>query len=546
MNPDDRYFRLLALALGLLAFLAVVLTVSDYGLVYDEPVYLHFGQYKADWITDVVALRWGQAFTRDSIEQAWRVESAGVQDMQPPFEEVLSGVSQRVLGPVAVRLPTALLFGVAVTALALLLAGVAGRAAGLFGALAFALSPRVFADAHYATLDLPVTALVVLTTATALRLGRTPNTLWTVITGAAFGLGLLCKLNAMILAPALLVWFAVFRRPALWRLAIALAIVGPAVFWLGWPWLWFAPVGRTAAYLAFHLRHYPINTYYLGRLYAYAPWHYPFVMTAVTVPLAFLLFAVDGFAVGLVRVRQRPEPLLFVLGAGAYLVAFALPTTPKYDGVRLFLPAMAFVAALAGIGLGALAAALPPLFRSETRPWLIGTAIGVLCLPAVAALVRINPYPLAYYNELAGGPRGARAKGFETVYWGGPYYGALKYLNAQSRPGDLVYVTPAGVIDTLFRVYQRAGACRDDLRFTASAADLPRVNWVLLQTAQGEFGPESGPDAVAWPLYRRGWPREVVARAGAPLALLYTGEEARHVLSGPRGQRSGLLLESPR
>ena len=65
-------------------------------------------------------------------------------------------------------------------------------------------------------------------------------------------------------------------------------VIGFAVFWAHWPWLYYDIVPRLQEYVAFHARHvhYPVD--YLGHLYFKPPFplHFPVIMTLVTVPIA--------------------------------------------------------------------------------------------------------------------------------------------------------------------------------------------------------------------------------------------------------------------
>ena len=90
--------------------------------------------------------------------------------------------------------------------------------------------------------------------------------------------------------------------------------------------------------------------------------------------------------------------------------------TPAHDGVRLFLPTFFFLAAFAGWGTEWLAALLSRKIKRASkiaRPALVVLVLG----SAALALINIHPYELSYYNELAGGPRGAWERGFELTYW---------------------------------------------------------------------------------------------------------------------------------
>ena len=157
---------------------------------------------------------------------------------------------------------------------------------------------------------------------------------------------------------------------------------------------------------------------FLGRYYKFAaPWYYAIFMTLVTVPIFTLLL----FALGLVRLlAQRGRDPLALLALINFLFFMALmlaPLAPTYDGVRLFAPALVFLALLAGFGFdGALnwAAKRMPDSRKKLAQAL---ALAALAIISVIPLARVYPNCLEYYNGLIGGSAGALRRGMETTYW---------------------------------------------------------------------------------------------------------------------------------
>jgi hypothetical protein len=134
--------------------------------------------------------------------------------------------------------------------------------------------------------------------------------------------------------------------------------------------------------------------------------------------------------------------LLVVLWATLVIVR-ATPWAPPHDGVRLFLPAFAFFAALAGVGAGR------ALFRNSlleperiiAQGW-AKVAIGLMLVAGTFDAVSYFPHGLSYYNRLIGGLRGAVALGMEpTYYWDSLDRQALEWLeeHTDSAAGEKVY-----------------------------------------------------------------------------------------------------------
>ena len=122
---------------------------------------------------------------------------------------------------------------------------------------------------------------------------------------ALFGAALLIKLAAFArhpcavgarraLAGRVLAGGALALPPA--RALVWMALLGPLLFVALWPWLWHDTLERLGAYLAFHLRHYPILLFYDGEIWQqpFAPWHAPFVLGLGALPGTVLVLGVLG------------------------------------------------------------------------------------------------------------------------------------------------------------------------------------------------------------------------------------------------------------
>lgn len=352
-----------------------------------------------------------------------------------------------------------------------------GLAAALAAWLALLAMPRFFFHAHAETLDAPMACLGLATIVAYERSLRAARWAW--VAALCFGLALGTKLNAPFILLGLvahLLWWqrgtlawrgSWLRAPAVPLALPLLLVIGPLVFVALWPWLWFDTLGRLQAYARFHLNHYGILFYYFGTLYGerHAPWTAPWVMLALTTPLSLLaaallapLLAISNTAKRLVTGRAQPRPLtppeqattaplaLIVFQLLAAVGAVSFSPAPVYGGVKLFLIALPLLAILVGAGVGALLPALvpasPPGPDATPRPQgtpgaaasaaasgglrptpgqrraLLALALILALLAAPAAdLVRYRGYWLSYYNELAGGLRGATAAGLERQYY---------------------------------------------------------------------------------------------------------------------------------
>ncbi len=362
-----------------------------------------------------------------------------------------------------------------------------GQLAGLCAALALPLMPRLFAHAHIASIESLVGLFftgTVLATADRWPLAMTewassPQTRsrWSipwqpvVITGVLLGLTLLTKIQAVLFPIPFSVW-------AIWRFGrrglVAVAAVGAIsalVLFVGWPWLWIDPLRHAREYFAPANRAH-LNCWYLGQKFldSEVPWHYPFVMFAVTVPLGLHVLGVWGVIIAF-RMRCRGIGFQPVMPHGntdrleAYptqlllavmlfpLFLFAIPGLTVYDGERLFL--VSFPLWVVCIGRGASdiygrarllpsrepQSNIPP--RSRLGRSLALPLVGLLLLSESYTLFTLHPCQLSYYNWLVGGLRGAQALGFEPSYWGDSITRSLHEQIVEHVPdGATVYVAP--------------------------------------------------------------------------------------------------------
>ncbi|WNG29492.1 glycosyltransferase family 39 protein [Cystobacter fuscus] len=260
-----------------------------------------------------------------------------------------------------------------------------------------------------------------------------------------------------------------------------MAVFGPVIFYLHWPYLWHAPVDRTAWYLVFHATHNHYAWFYLGTLMREPPfpWDYVVVKTALTVPTSLFVPMVTGLGVlaarGLLglfaRTREWVRPLSLAEGlvgvnALASILIISPPNVPHFGGVKHWLPSMPFLGLLAGVAVARGCEALTGWLRERwPRVPLAAVAAPVfalLMLPALLALVRVFPYGTSYYSELAGGLPGAASLGMQRQFWSSNVTAVLPWINAHAPRDGRVFLHE--VTGFAFQDYQREGLLRADLR----------------------------------------------------------------------------------
>jgi 4-amino-4-deoxy-L-arabinose transferase-like glycosyltransferase len=262
---------------------------------------------------------------------------------------------------------------------------------------------------------------------------------------------------------------------------VAMAVLGPVLFYAHWPYLWHAPVERTAWYLAFHARHEHYTWFYLGELLRAPPFplEYVVVKTALTVPASLLAPMVTGLGVlaaravaaGWERARAWVRPLSLaeaLVGANALasILIISHPQVPHFGGVKHWLPSMPFLCVLAGAAVARGCEALLERLRGAggpaVRAAVVATVCALLVAPALVGLWRVFPYGTAFYAELAGGLPGAASLGMQRQFWSSHVTGVLPWINEHAPRGARVYLHEVHGLS--FRDYQRNGLLREDLQ----------------------------------------------------------------------------------
>ena len=290
-----------------------------------------------------------------------------------------------------------------------------GSWAGLAALFFYAFEANLLAHASLATKDIGVTAFAVMALASwAFYLSR-GTMIWSVAAGISLGAAIASKTTGLGLWPAMglaLIWHRFSQGKVTGRLkkdaaALAIATVLAAAVVL-------AVYGPSEIYRFFDMMVYyqrfmlsPMHTYLFGKAYYEGhPLYFPAVILVKTsVPLLVLtLYAF--LSPGLLKKHPAHWPVL--VGGCLVLLAFALLVKHQV-GVRHILILYALFCLAAGVGACEL---------WERKPGMRGILV-VAGLWHALSLLRVFPHPIAYFNELAGGPsRGYHVLGESNLDWG--------------------------------------------------------------------------------------------------------------------------------
>jgi len=308
-------------------------------------------------------------------------------------------------------------------------------------------------------------------------------------------LALLTKLQALFLIPILLVW----RLGIVWsegreggsknrvrlfsetmNVAGVVIASGLTAFCL-WPALWLGFPKGLLDYGSFITHHSNIPVLYFGKVYkgpATPPWHYPLVFTLIALPLSltvpFLVRLTRSLLPGTGPWRNRitKDEMLLWLGTAVPLLVSSIPQAPKYDGIRLLLPAYGPLSLLAALEIGDWWKRTEKRFLSSCSLLLRGVLLLALAVFLLMPTLRIYPYNIVYYSPLIGGVTGAREKGFDLDYLGIAAHRLNPTLRRYARKGDILLLAgcnalvgqpnregwapvPAGVVPIDFKLLRR-------------------------------------------------------------------------------------------
>ena len=473
--------------------------LADYGFTWDEAeTNFPAARNQADWFKGFFSGETG--FSEESIRQHF--ETVSDHPSLPRTAMALCRVAfpEGVQDRFALRFSTALIVSMFTALFWYVLQTSLSRVVATFATLFLFFHPRWFGHAHLAEYDIPI-AMVWWVAAMGFLWANTPNDpanpsnekiLWrrSLVASFLFGLALSTKLHAFFLPFPLLVWTLVFRVWSAWRWALASAVLAPLVYLGTQPYLWWDTVNRLQNRFLDYSQKVPITTYYLGDWYpGNVPWHYPWVLLAATLPIGILLFSFAGIVAGFTQEEgknpfgnRRVRLTFYALNAVTTPLIFSWKS--PYDGIRLFMTALPFLAMTAAEGIDFL---LEALRRREDRPMAPRIFSGLLVIFValqVWSCYSTHPFQLAYYSPIMGGIPGANRIGLETTYWCDSLNDDFVDRLVEANPGKQNVALHAIDVHP-FEEYRRIGRIPEDWVFNRPG--LPDLH--VIQFRQGFFGP---------------------------------------------------------
>lgn len=535
----------LALCVGYVALLWS--TADDLALSRDESMYLYAAERYSRFY-EMLLQDPGRALDQAFIDQSFRINPEHPGLAKSAF--ALSFLLEKHLGlfgstALAHRFPAMVGAGLLVWLIYAMGRRYLGTAAGLFAALAFALLPRVFYHSHLNCFDVPIvlgTTLSLYTYQRSLRDRR-----WLVACGLSFGLALSIKHNSWLLPGICLIHFTMLQlvqlragqrrlSPVPYFLA-AMALLGPPVLVLTWPWLWHDGVDRFLWYVRFHLHHEYYNMAYFGVNYFRPPFpfSFPWVMTAITVPITTWVLALVGIALSAGRqwraIRDRAgledaETLFLWLGGLLTpLLVIALPSTPIFGGTKHWFPAYPFMCLFAALAFRWSAVQLLELWpRLRARAHVAhGSLLGLTLLPSAVETAHSHPFGLSHYGVAAGGVSGAAALGMNRQFWGFTTGSLAGLLRSALPAGGRVFI--CDMTPLAFAMMAKEGLIPPNIVASGSLRD---ADYALVHH-EHHF---ADVDFQIWTVYGSVQPAAVLTYDGVPIISLYRNPRSVRAASG--------------
>ncbi|HEX3728106.1 MAG TPA: glycosyltransferase family 39 protein [Pirellulales bacterium] len=456
MNENSRWRTFgLASAISCSCALVLLATAASLPLAWDEGDTI----FRAEAVTQLVEQsgQEGEAPFFTSVREQDNWPFTTVREGHPPVPALVIAIGTWLAPPgldplVRARFGPILLFSLAVGAMFYRLQrDYRAWQVSVMAVAALMTMPRLFAHAHFATLDGPLTACWVLAWAAFGPACRD----WRMIPLFALTLGLVltAKFTGWLAVLPFAVWTYMYRdRGGMRALAVAVPLA-IGLFVLLNPPLWDHPIGGLERFfeLSLHRSDNPrfnISTQFFGKLYNLdhpLPWYNTLVWTVITIPPVPLVLGILGI-VATVRCWQTDRAsALLVCQWATLIVVRALPFAPPHDAERLILPSFAFFAALIGVGLGRglYRATLLQSDRIVAQGWAKVAMTLALVFPTLDS-ISYFPHGLSYYNRLIGGLRGATALGMEsTYYWDSLDRDALAWLREHTAGNQRVIFSTA-------------------------------------------------------------------------------------------------------
>lgn len=496
---------ILSIFVGIIFFIASLLTLTGYGINWDTinhlprgQAYLHYfltgnrnysdiplhfngWQKPGQWYfqdPDFLGIKTDLPGNKALPRSMYQVEDMNYDyflktdgDGHPPLSDIMSALFNEVLfrrlGIIndvdSYRVYGILLASITVGLVFYWASVLYGKTSGIVAALAISLYPLYWAESHFNTeKDVPQTAFWTMFMFSFWKGITTKSWKWIIATGVFFGFALGTKFNIIFASLVIIPWFLFYLSGGKGfvmnflsflkgkRLIISLMlipIIGLAIIFAFWPYLWQDPIRGFFKMIGFYQT---IGTTTVVSQSILGLNMFPVKWILFTTPIITLVLTLIGCVMYLFNFRKDKDwtTALFMLWLAVPVLRVVMPGASIYGGVRQimeFIPAMALVS---GYGFYSLT-------KKINRKLAFVFAVAIF-IPISLKLISIHPNENVYFNQLAGGLKGA--KEMDVKYWGfsfgSPYRQAASWLN-KNAPANSTLVYTYDLIPNLPRIWLR-------------------------------------------------------------------------------------------
>lgn len=491
MNFLKRLFKSPAFVIGLIFFVAALVTLPHYGINWDTINHLPRGQVylryfltskkdysdfpdfykewlaKGDWYWQKENTLWfAPDAPRKEVPRISLYQAAGVDfnyfmakdGGHPPLSDILSSFFNYVLfqklGLIndidSYRIYGILLSAILIGLIYAWVSKVYGKVEGLIAGITLALYPLFWSESHFnGEKDIPETAFWSFFVFAIWRGVKEKNWRWVLASGVFFGLAVGTKFNILFVPLLIIPWIIftnakILKQKWFWASSIAAALIGLGIFIGSWPFLWADPIGRIQKVIGFYQDiglGESFDSRFLGPVGTNI---YPLLGILYTTPIIILGLAFSGVTRFLTKLSKDKKDLLLLsaLWLAVPIGRVVWPGTSIYGGLRQIMEYIPAMAILAGIGGGWLIQKLQIKYQKynvkSKNLSLFDLSFCILIFAFLFSPIwRLHPNENVYFNSLIGGLAGAKKADFP--FWGNTfgagYRQGVSWINKNAEQG---------------------------------------------------------------------------------------------------------------
>jgi len=444
----------------------------------------------------------GGAFEADRIQRSWqfttRIEG------HPAVAGLVIGLGNRLAHatqPPLSRWRTGpmLLFAVAAGAAMYRMWRAFGPGIAVSALLGLLTIPRLFAHAHFAGYDSPLTSFWILCWSTFdwARRSRCGWLVWSILLGTVCS----CKFTGWLAPAPFLVWSILTRQSIPGRRWLWGFLIAGLTFVNLNPPLWHDPLIGCLRFLSMNLwergeRGFNIPTMLFGTVYNLdrpLPWYNAVFWIIAVMPCGTLVALVWGAWLAWRHRRVQAAGLLLLLQGLVLPLVRSTPWAPPHDAERLMLPSFAFLGLLSGLGLVPLVRVICRVITVVCRwcgmsrvpgaaRWITAGSSVVWVGALVGHLVWYCPCWLSHHSLLVGGLSGAASRGLEpTYYWDALQPCVHNWLRSHTAEHACAYLSRFPPDNLVLQRRWQVSCCRIRLNRPETC------RWYVLQNRPGMF-----------------------------------------------------------